>query len=776
MGLALFIGLFGNTTIVGARSSVDSATDQPALSGNLDAWGFDEILFVKRRPWSSDHYYTDIDNGTKPDRFKAGNGIFIYNLRTGKERTVITSADLPGGRGVIGKPSISFDATKVLFDYRENTRAGFRVWEVNVGGTGLRQVSFPPADEEAKVDRWGKPWHTDDIHPAYLPDSKIIFSSTRCEHTVLCGGSAALAAPVLHRMDADGGNIEQLNQSPVSEFCPVVLDDGRVMYHRWEYVDKGARVSKSIWSMNPDGSKPQALYGASDDTTTVYMYPQAIPGNSEQIVTVGTCHYPQGGCVGAIMLIDLRKGEGQRGLDPDEAGYVQWDDQYTVSNMTPSVFVERRIEPGWFFRTKKGKYVHDKEGTSGHLYTHPYPVSDHEFLVSYKEDPKAHYQDVPAAYALYLLDKEGKHTFIYRDEQFSSWHPTPLKARNHPPELAPIRNPKLAASNEALCIVTNIYEGMDGVAPGSVKWLRINEAIPRYWDTGRRWGTSLSSSSWKGALWPRAQWGVVPVEADGSAYFKVPANRNLFFQALDEDFMEVQRERTYVNYNPGEVRSCVGCHGRSNKSPHSTLSQQPLALGREPSVAQAQPCDAVAQGGDGRPEQVIHYPSDIQPMLNAKCVSCHGQQDPAGGLKLTDEVTLYYNTSYEALAGKELAGPIIPEFTSFASGDRGNYNGSFLPPKSLGAHTSELVEILTDSTHAKNKDTDHSTLLDEMELQRLYRWVDSNYQFYGSYYGRHHEHWVANTDPDIPSYTPSDFRRKASFEEAISNRAPKWHR
>ncbi len=107
---------------------------------------------------------------------------------------------------------------------------------------------------------------------------------------------------------------------------------------------------------------------------------------------------------------------------------------------------------------------------------------------------------------------------------------------------------------------------MEGVEPGEVKWLRINEALPRYWSTGRRWGPSLSSSSWKAALWPRVQWGVVPVEEDGSAHFLVPANRSIFFQALDENFREIQRERTYVNYAPGEVRSCTGCHGQANRT------------------------------------------------------------------------------------------------------------------------------------------------------------------------------------------------------------------
>ena len=129
------------------------ATDQAPV--NPDRLGFDEIVFVKRKPYSSDHYYTDINNGTSPDRFLPENGVYIYNLRTRTERPVVTAADLPGGNGFVGKISLSFDAHKVIFDFRQNTRSGFRIWEVKIDGTGLRQISFPPADEAEKVARWG---------------------------------------------------------------------------------------------------------------------------------------------------------------------------------------------------------------------------------------------------------------------------------------------------------------------------------------------------------------------------------------------------------------------------------------------------------------------------------------------------------------------------------------------------------------------------------------------------------------------------------------------
>lgn len=785
--LAVFVSVLrGSLTIavvgLAAEATAGEAKGTPVAGPVLDATpvdpqelGFDELVFVKRKPYSSDHYYTDLNNGTSPDRFLPENGIYIYNLRTRAERPVVTAAALPGGKGFIGKISLSFDARKVLFDFRQDPGAGFRIWEVNTDGTGLRQISFPPADEAEKAARWYPGWHTDDIHPNYLPDGDIIFSSTRSEHTVLCGGSSHLVAPSLHRMQADGSHIVQLTQSPVSEFCPVVLEDGRVMYHRWEYIDKGARVGKTVWSMNPDGTMPQELFGVAEDTTTVYMYPQPIPGKPHRLVCVGTCHFPQGGCLGAILLVDYGMGIRERGPDPNQPEYGQADKRDPVTNITPHVFVQRRTEPGWYFLTKDGTYVHDREGRQGHLYTHPYPVSEREFLVSYKVKSEDHYKEVPNAYALYLIDTAGRQRPVHADPQLSCWHPLPLVARPVPPPLpAAPRDPQYVASQQAVCVVSNVYQGMEGVAPGTIKWLRINEALPRYWSTGRRWGPSLSSSSWKAALWPRVQWGVVPVEADGSAHFVVPANRAIFFQALDENFREVQRERTYVNYAPGEVRSCTGCHGHSTQPPAPRQAAS-LALSRGPSTPQPQPCDLVAHGGDGHAGQVIHYPTDIQPIWDAKCVSCHGPTNPAGGLRLTGETTVFYNTSYEELAKRELAGPIIPEFTSFLQGDRGNYNGAYLPPRRLGCPTSTLMDVLTNPGHPKNAKDDHAKMLTEMELMILSRWVDSNYQFYGSYFGRQHPQWV-NPDPAVPAYNPADFRRKATFEEATSFVAPAWHR
>jgi len=710
--------------------------------------GFDEIVFIKRRPYTSDHYYTAMNNGTSSGVFQEENGIYIYNMRTQEERPVVTAADFPGGSGtgIIGNFTLSFDATKLVFDYRNASSEAFRIWEVNIDGTGLRQISTAPADEADKVARWGnsRVWCTDDLDPAYLPDGDIIFSSTRSEHVILCG--TTFQASTLHRMDPNGLVIEKLTDSPVSEFCPVILDDGRVMYHRWEYIDKGHRTPKCIYTMNPDGSKPQELYSLSDSyyNTGAHMYPKPIPGNESKIVVVSASHYPQGNTLGPIQIIDLTK-----------------DNRTTegLTRITPDVRMGSD-QAGWYF-SYDGFTVQHKDGVGGPLFTDPFPVSPTRFLVSKKFDWNAHWSTING-HAIYLIDTEGNQVRVYHDPDAttSCWHPTPLAARKVPPQIYSFRSAGLQATNEALCIVTNVYEGMEGVEPGEVKWLRILEAVPRPWDSNRRWSPSVSSNSWKAALWSRVQWGLVPVEADGSAYFTVPADRNIMMQALDEDYQEIQRERTYVNYRPGEIRSCMGCHEGAGRAAPPIATEAPIALTRAPSTLQPQLCDLVENGGDGRPEQVVHYPSDIQPIFNAKCASCHSGASPSGGLNLSATLTTSYTVAYEQLLSKELAGYAIPEFGSITSGKGGgNDNGSFMPPKSMGCYDSVMIQKLSDPG-----DT-HSGRVSDTELMILRRWADTNYQYYGTYYGRHHSAHAA--DPD--------FRRRPTFEEAISLTAPDWH-
>jgi hypothetical protein len=209
--------------------------------------------------------------------------------------------------------------------------------------------------------------------------------------------------------------------------------------------------------------------------------------------------------------------------------------------------------------------------------------------------------------------------------------------------------------------------------------------------------------------------GIVPVEADGSAHFLVPADRNLFFQALDEEFMEVQRMRTFVNFRPGESRSCIGCHEPRNQAPPHRL---PLALLHEPDAPGPQPGETVP-----RP---LYYPTDIQPILDQHCVRCHGGEKTEGDLVLTGDLTTFFNRSYENLMTRKLVA-YIQEFIG-PQPNAQKTNVTPLPPKSLGSHASRLIQVL--------RQGHYEAVLSREEWVRLVTWVDANGPYYGSYFGR----------------------------------------
>ena len=221
--------------------------------------------------------------------------------------------------------------------------AGFRIWEVHADGTGLRQVSFPPPDEAEKAARW-RHGLAHRRHPPLLPAGRqdhLLLDPLRAHGPVRRVGPA-WRPPVCTAWTPTAATSSSLPTARSASSARCVLDDGRVMYHRWEYIDRGARVAKTVWSMNPDGTRPQELFGLADDDTTVYMYPQPLPGSNHRFVCVGTCHYPQGGCLGPILLVDF--GMGVRVPRPGsrtKPGYVPGDaaisgGQYHAAGVHPA--------------------------------------------------------------------------------------------------------------------------------------------------------------------------------------------------------------------------------------------------------------------------------------------------------------------------------------------------------------------------------------------------------------------------------------------------------
>jgi hypothetical protein len=737
--------------------------------------GFDEILFIQRPSFADDHFYTEFINFNPTGLYNSSNGIYRYNLKTHIRTPVITAAQMPGGTGIFYRFDLDWDASRIVFDYKQSTTTGYRIWMCDIDGSNLTQITTTPPDEAGNIAEYWMPgiggdmdtfnFHYDDMHPCFTQEDTIIFTSTRCKYTTLCDEDGTLVTPVLYRINLDGSGLEKLTDSPVSEFGPSMMSDGRVVYTRWEYVDKDSLYPKAGYTMNPDGSHVNEIFGLDQRWPPSMMYFRQIPTNPNKFVFVGTPHYWQGDNLGPIMVVDRTK---------DVRVHEDVDSPVpaaAVTYVTPHVRIWR--EPGWDFWIG-GQWVRNgqtEQGIGGRLYTTPYPIDENTFLVTCKYNESDSW-DTRTAYGIYLIDTSGNHVAIYNRGSDSFWNPYPLKPRKKPMKINALKFPSFLLPNgdpnQGLALVTDVYKGMDGVARGDVKYLRINMVVSRPWSAHRinLWGflsgengSHLSSTSWVAALWVRVQLGIVPVEDDGSAYFVVPADRNIFMQALDSEYREIQRERTYINFRPGEFRSCIGCHERSGEAPTAPFGsgETPMALQNDPCIPTPMPGEAAGTGDwAGWGVKVLHYPNDIQPIFDDKCISCHSGGSPSGGLNLTGGITDHYNVSYDNLSNGSYCGLLIFENNDYWQ-EAYDFT-EYLPPYSLGCYQSALADKLYN-------DSPHRARVTDQELRTIFRWIDTNYQFYGTYYGRHHGDHSSNPD----------FRRMPTFEEAISNEPPSWH-
>ena len=746
----------------------DKVSNELVRPGTLDVkatlqsgkpFGFSKLLFVKRLTYSSNHYYTEFINA----EWMPGGALCLLDLETGEVSELVP--ELKGG--VFERFDLDFDARHVVFAWKCAHQQGYRLYEIAIDPVSgqrvgeLKQLTFPPDNEAELVRNYRVFDHyhhgTDDMHPCYLPDGDICFISTRCQYGILCDGPDDFTTTVLYRLSRKDGSMTKLSNSSVSEASPVMLPDGRVMYTRWEYVDKGAVSVKCLWAMQPDGSNSAEIYGNDIALPPTFIYGRPIPGKLNHYAFLGTPHCPQNG-MGTVITIDMNKDIRTR--DP-------------MTYITP--YVDVKAEPGWAFKTESDRWKTDRQG-HGPLFKDPYPLSDKLFLVSYK--PAGPEWKDPRAYGLALLNSDGSAADFYRDTDISCWLPYPLKARQRPPVLKAVIDADLAKKNLARCVVTDIYHGMENTERGTVKYIRILEQIPRPWATQRRWQGDCYDQQHAVItkdthLGLKVQHGIVPVESDGSAHFLVPANANIFFQALDENCMALQTERTFVNYIPGESRACIGCHEKPNDAAPLGKTGTTLALRREPSVPSAQP-------GETSAAKPIDFYASVQPVLDKHCVECHGGEKPKAGLDLRGELTQHFCRSYENLlperrggAGRpqskfDLLGPVIGENHPKTG------NVHYLPARSLGSHASILVAMLAPDAvrlvdekereiaarlaekHAKIK-------LGKAELLQITNWIDTNSQYYGMYWGRKNLKYK-----DHPNFRPvPSFERATSYASMI---------
>jgi Hydrazine synthase alpha subunit middle domain len=298
---------------------------------------------------------------------------------------------------------------------------------------------------------------------------------------------------------------------------------------------------------------------------------------------------------------------------------------------------------------------------------------------------------------------------LYRDADIGCMNPVPLRATPMPSAPAPVvasakatKPVTIREKGEATMAVINVYDNHIGWPAGTkIKSLRVFQLLPcavpsgglRPHETGKRIAEATDS------LVP-CRWvlGTVPVEEDGSAYFKVPAYRELFFQALDERGMAINSMRSATSARDGERLVCMGCHEHKSRTTQAPKIV-PMALRRGPSEPQP----------DVDGSKPFSYPRLVQPVLDRNCVKCHEEKKDKKAPNLAREP--FQNKWYASYNS------LMPfAFTAYGDGYR-------TTPGKFGARASKLTELL-EKGH-------YDVKLSPEDFHRLTLWLDCCSMFYG---------------------------------------------
>ena len=643
---------------------------------------FGELLFCTRRNPSWNHEVAQYFGW----RQRPGGSLYVLE----KPGVSLACRDVLGGRlpsGSLLEPRLSYDADQILFSFvategaldprtlprneADTNHHYFHLYSIGSDGSGLRQLTH---------DRF------DDLMPEWLPDGGIAFVSTRRRATSRCfwwGYSDRWHSYTVYRMARDGSRIQQLSWNDVNDWFPAVANSGHLLFARWDYIDRDAVTHQNLWSIRPDGTHPMAVWGNETPKPHCTFQAKAIP-DSGKIVCVASAHHAITG--GPVLLIDP-----------------------AVDNNSPAAVT--RFTPG--------HYPECEQGPNNEWYNAPWPLSEKLLLVAYSRDPlmyePARHNPDPAL-GLYVLDDRGNRELLYREGLLGATCPIPLAPRPVPPVLPSVLSPHLVERDSGEVFISDVYEGLPNAARGTIREIRVVQVFPKTTRDANepRIGVAGEENT-------RAVLGVTTVEADGSARFLVPARKAILFQALDADGCAYRVMRSSTSLMPGERVSCVGCH-------ESKMTASPAAL----KVAQAMKRPAAELSPTPESGRPYGFVEQVQPVLDARCVSCHNDREAKGGITLTRTITGPHTASYQSLCyatgkngkptrrlSKKTGTPLVPCFAM--------RNQIQVTPEggADSARGSALFQML--------KAGHNDVRLSPGELRRIATWIDMNAVFYGVY-------------------------------------------
>jgi len=693
------------------------------------ALNFDRLLINKRPAPNYLHQSRQYLGRYSPE----GDGLAaLTNWKDGPEEKLLLKDKLPVGS--VLHPDLSFDGKRILFSFCDHSepdlnRRRFLIYEIGVDGSGLRQVTGGAGDP-LRTTKGRQTAIVEDYDPCYLPDGGFIFTSTRQQAHIRCQyGGRYFANFVLHRgelenLDELGPRIARISFNEAPEWEPSVQADGRVLYTRWDYINRHWNWFQSLWLTKPDGTGVAHVYGNYTRNPCVTAEPRAVPG-SRKIVSTAAAHH--GYTAGSLILIDPRVGA---------------DGPEPITRLTPEVTFPESEYRGTT-PEQADTLIHSARGINNPsafplhgAYCNPYPLSEDLFLVAYTPSKlaKEGQQQGGVPYGIVLLDSLGGLELIYRDPEMSSFAPVPVVARRTPPALPSTIDPQ-RKEETGVYYVHNVYESTEKIPAGKVKRLRVVKIQEQTVEFPPSRGKVILDL-------PKRILGTVPVEPDGSVAFRAPACEMLELQLLDENGMAVMGMRTLIYLQPGETTSCIGCH-----EPRSHVPATGVGATTAASYSAGSPASATLQAGvreltpppGPRYEGGVSFTRTVQPVLDRYCIGCHGLQapgdKPAGGIDLLGTMKntvlpypdwpgpnrITVSTAYESLVSRE----------GLVSVPQCNYENDRSTPFDYYSHAGRLARTLL-AGHP-DEDGKPRVQLDADSFSRVVQWLDTNAMFYGDY-------------------------------------------
>ncbi len=676
----------------GALAEIDMivALRREALLANplLD---FDRLLLVKRRIVTNKkgHGGHVPDPYGLPQNWQSNSSIRtdvwdneIAVLSSLRPEGKLTTLYRPDGDKFVGDVDLHFDADRMLFSSIGSHRR-WQIFEIRSDGTGLRQVT--PGDER----------DVNHYDACYLPDGGILFTSTASMVAVPCVNGSSLVAN-LYRMEPDGKTIRQLCFDQEHNWCPTVMNNGRVLYARWEYTDTPHAHARLLFHMNPDGTEQMEYYGSNSYWPNAIFYARPIPGLATRVVAVVSGHHGVRR-MGELVLIDPALGR------HEADGVVQRIPGY--GKKVEPLIEDNLVDASW------PKFLH------------PYPLSDKYVIVSAQPTPQS-------AWGIYLVDVFDNVLLLKEQPDYALLEPIPFRKTPTPPVIPSKVKPE---RNDAVVYLADVHrgDGLKGIPRGTVRKLRLFSYVYLYPGMGGPQGVIGMEGPWD----IKRIVGTVPVFEDGSAVFKVPANTPIAVQPLDSEGKALQLMRSWFTAMPGEVVSCVGCHERQNTTPPVKYT---IAAGRAP--AEITPWYG--------PERGFSFKREVQPVLDKYCVGCHDGRArdglvlarreikrggaslvPASGpmpdLRGTKRITDYTSVFHHGGRDAGLFSVAYAELHRYVRRPGLESDYHLLTPMEYHADTTQLVQML-----AKGH---HNVQLDAEAWDRLVTWIDLNAPYHGTW-------------------------------------------